>query len=132
MGAPVGPACYRASQAFTSCLDTPASAFAYDGRDMDQRFNRCVSVGDLEVAYYFIDLIMQNVLFLPLRVKWLKRKPGQLAISPNRFCSSILPWQEASRISFPLHLNRARLAFDTATAPDSWERPGDEVSSHYC
>ncbi len=45
MGAPAGPACHRASQAFTSSLDAPASAFTHDGRDMDQRFNRCVSTG---------------------------------------------------------------------------------------
>ena len=34
----------------------------------------------------------------------------------------------ASRITFPLHIEPgARLAFDAATAPESWERPGDGV-----
>jgi hypothetical protein len=87
-------------------------------------------LANMEVAYYFVEQLNNAERSLPPpEGEMVEAQAWTIGNESQQVLFQHPALAGASRISFPLHIEPgARLAFDTATAPDSWERPGDGAS----
>ena len=87
-------------------------------------------LANMEVAYYFVDQLNSAARSLPApEGEMVEAQVWTIGSESQQVLFQHPALAGTSRISFPLQVEPgARLAFDAATAPDSWERPGDGVS----
>lgn len=87
-------------------------------------------LANMEVAYYFVDQLDNAERSLPApEGEMVEAQVWTIGSESQQVLFQHPALAGTSRISFPLQVEPgARLAFDAATAPDSWERPGDGVS----
>ena len=87
-------------------------------------------LANMEVAYYFVEQLNNAERSLPApEGEMVEAQVWTIGNESQQVLFQHPAMAGASRISFPLHIEPgARLAFDAATAPDSWERPGDGAS----
>ena len=87
-------------------------------------------LANMEVAYYFVDQLNSAARSLPApEGEMVEAQVWTIGSESQQVLFQHPALAGTSRISFPLQVEPgARLAFGAATAPDSWERPGDGVS----
>ena len=89
-------------------------------------------LANMEVAYDFVEQLNNAERFLPApEGEMVEAQSWTIGSESQQVLFQHPALAGTSRISFPLRIEPgARLAFDAATAPDSWERPGDGVRLH--